>query len=578
MLVPDQSASVTDVLLESRPDSLDPDSSIVEGQIRRSYARFCELLSLAEEKFAAKDLPAASALCHIAARCAYPGNVGLFGSYRLEKLLLAIGGDLPTSSDGPGREKGGAKLNVLHVLSYGRPIGGDSRFVWRWIQADKVNRHSVVITTQADLSSTHKVPDIIKSAAEATGGFLRMLKAPVSKPLDQANELRRLCQEMDLVVLHLFPYDIVPVLALAAGCDSVRTLFVDHSDHTFWVGGSVAHAVVHLRKQSREFLTLRRGLNPDRCSILPIPLPVPPPSSASSAGVKESLGLKPDDVLLLTIASPFKYSSPNQLSFLELVTPVIAKHPSAHLVAVGPDPNDVLWRDAKAMTQGRIIARGAQWDNNDLYAAADIYLDSVPFSSITSLLEAGSRGVPLLGYRSNNPELNLLSPGAPGLDESMLIANDSESYKRMLGDLISCSENRCGAGAIARDRIEAHHCGEGWRRQLSLLYRRTDPEESRGCIVKSDPKSEATALNLALVRLYPQISTRRLIAKYVGPLPYMDRISISWRLSRSGFGLCLLNLLPPRVDAVGRAIWHRIRGRIGNTVTRYPLLRKFQAG
>jgi hypothetical protein len=251
------------------------------------YARFCDLLILVEEYLAAGNLSPTVRLAQIAARYAYPGNVGLFGSPRLERLLLELGKQIPSASGCGVWHREEHSRNVLHVLSYGRPVGGDSRFVWRWMQEDRNSRHSVAITTQADIKDTFDVPELLRQSAESSGGFLRTLSAPTSNPLEQARELRALCQQMDIVALHLFPYDVVPLLALAAGCDSIKTLFVNHSDHTFWIGASVAHSVVHLRRQSPHFLRKRRGLYPDKSSILPIPLKYSPPSSVDLPEIVE---------------------------------------------------------------------------------------------------------------------------------------------------------------------------------------------------------------------------------------------------------------------------------------------------
>ena len=133
------------------------------------------------------------------------------------------------------------------------------------------NRHSVVITAQADVNGIYELPEVLKESAEKSGGFLRTLIASTTNHLEQARELRMLCQEADIVVLHLFPYDIVPVLALAAGCDPVKTIFVNHADHAFWVGAGVSHVIAHLRKQPPQFSERRRGLNPERCSSFPFP-------------------------------------------------------------------------------------------------------------------------------------------------------------------------------------------------------------------------------------------------------------------------------------------------------------------
>ena len=49
---------------------------------------------------------------------------------------------------------------------------------------------------------------------------------------------------------------------------------------------------------------------------------------------------------------------------------------------------------------GRVLVPGAQPDPSVHLDAADIYLDSFPFSSITSMLEAATRDVPIVASRA----------------------------------------------------------------------------------------------------------------------------------------------------------------------------------
>jgi len=407
-----------------------------------------------------------------------------------------------------------------------------------------------VITTQADVNGIYELPEVLKESAEKSGGFLRTLSAPTTNHLEQARELRMLCQEADIVVLHLFPYDIVPVLALAAGCDSVKTIFVNHADHAFWVGAGVSHVIAHLRKQPPQFSEKRRGLNPERCAVLPIPL-VPAPPSVTREEAKRALGYAPDSVVLLTIASPFKYSSPGRVGFLDLVAPVMAQFPKAVLIAVGPEAKDA-WQAASVQTQGRIVPLGTRWDTNLFYAAADIYLDSVPFSSTTSLLEAGSHGTPLLGYRLPEAELALLGPGAPGFEETIQLAGDIEAYRALLSRLITDAELRRQVGQRTRSEILSLHTGRKWVDAAHELYAKAEQTNGRGCMPGNGDAFAASALNVALFQLYGRVQTRQMIGKYIGALPYRSCLPITWRLYQKGFDLCFLNLLPPPVDDITR--------------------------
>jgi hypothetical protein len=533
---------------------------MTERLLRDRYARFCELLTLAEEYFAARDFQAAAGLAQIAVCCAFPDHSGLFASPRLERLLLELGKQIPAAAAGRARQRDETSLNILHVLTYARPLGGDTRFAWRWIQEDRSNRHSVAITTQAHMKGVYTVPEVLRQAAEDSGGFLRALRASASRPLEQARELRALCQEMDIVVLHLWPYDIVPILALAAGCESVKTLFVNLSDHTFWAGASVAHSVVHLRRQSPHFLSNRRRLDPDRSVILPIPLADAPssiPSKAEKLQAKRMLGYAPDVTLLLTIATPFKYSAPGQIGLLDLVTPVLVQFPQAVFMAVGPQ-RDNAWHAASTQTHGRIVPLGTRQDNDLLRTAADVCLDSVPFSSITSLLESGIRGLPVLAYNPPNPEMALLGPGAPGLENAMHLGSDPESYRKLLGSLIGDERLRRESGLRLREHILSLHSGPNWVNALHSLYARVQQANGRGCFLAASDAFEGGPLDLALAQLYAHAHepkhVYRLIRNYVGAMPYRSRLSLTRRLHLKGFEVSFLSLLPPPANAIVRGI------------------------
>ena len=437
---------------------------------------------------------------------------------------------------------------ILHVLSYAKPIGGDSRFVWRWIQEDSNNRHFVAVTSQSDVQDRFDVPDLLRQSADKSGGYLKILGAPTSKPIEQARELRLLCQDMDIVVLHVFPYDVVPVLALAAGCESVKTIYINHSDHTFWIGASVAHSVAHLRTQPPHFLTKRRGLIANPSPLLPIPLFHSRPLTTSGEA-KRALGYHPGTILLLTIASQFKYSSPGRITFLDLVAPVLARCPQAVLLAVGPNSKGA-WRSASAETNGRIQALGTRWDNNLLYAATDVYLGSVPFSSITSLLEAGSYGIPLLGYGVPDGDLALLTAGAPGLDNAMMLATEPESYQALLTRLITDAAFRDQSGERIQTQISSLHTGAYWAKAVNELYSVTERNNERGCLLADNQQFQVSALDVALSQLYPRVHVSKLVAHALRTLPYASRLSLTWQIYRRGFDLCSVNVLPRSAQVI----------------------------
>lgn len=529
--------------------------------LSEANSRFNRLLTLAEQFYEEGNLLVAVRLAQLAAFSAFPVNAGLFGSPRLEQLLFKIGKQINPKIVSEKVLPAKKPRRVLHILSYAKPIGGDSRFVWRWMQEDNKSQHSLAITSQADINNKYDIPDIFIKSAEHSGGFVKALQSPASNPLSKALELRKLCQNADFVILHLYPYDIVPILALAAGCDFVKVVFINHSDHTFWVGASIAHAVVHLRQQNVDFINMRRGLRDDHMPILPIPI-IPSNLSKTRAEAKRLLGFSPHNIILLTIASPFKYFAGEQVSFLELIAPTLKYFPHVILIAVGPEHKGP-WKIMSDQTNGRIVALGRRWDNETLYAAADIYLDSVPFSSITSCLEAGSYGIPLLGFRSSNQELGILGPGAPGLDNVMLIADDEETYNNTLNKLIQDENYRLLQGQNIKKEIISMHTGNKWKFIINELYENVLKIDNKGCFLENEDLFNPGKLDYALLQLYEQVQggthNRQLIRDFIGTLPYQLRLRLTWWLYMEGFGLCYLNLFPPLFDVIIKVIGRGIK-------------------
>jgi hypothetical protein len=545
--------------------------TVVEGAAERekgsmqtivdSFRRYCRIIAMAEQRLRCGDTEAAVALAQIAARLAFPAAVGLFASPQLERLLVRIGQSLPTPRASCGRASMDGRQRILHVLTYARPVGGDTRFVWRWIKEDQANVHCVAVTTQADVSDIYEIPKELAQSVARSGGFLHVLQASTARPLEQALELRGLCREMDSVVLHLFPYDVIPVLALAAGCSMAKTLFVDHSDHTFWIGASVAHAIIHVRAQPPGFLQGRRGLRARQEALLPIPL-AHMSSAMTPVQAKEALGLAREQIVLLTIASPFKYSAPGRPGLLDLVVPVLRELPQAVLLAVGPEPTGA-WQEANRRTDGRVVALGARYENGLLYTAADIYLDSVPFSSSTSLLEAGSQGVPVLCLAPPEEALWPLGPGAPGLEGTMELAADVPGYRRLLRRLIVDDDYRTQSGQRVRAQILARHTGAGWQAAIREVYTQLARCGERGCLRDDGDVFVADALTAALANLYAQTEgpqfMRQLLWRFLRGLPYLKRIAIVWELHRQGCNLSIFNLLPSSWNVMARRLLHLAR-------------------
>jgi glycosyltransferase involved in cell wall biosynthesis len=375
------------------------------------------------------------------------------------------------------------------------------------------------------------VPEAFLDSSSRTGGQVHRLDADTRDPIVRARRLRALAEGVDFVALHVYPDDIVPLLAFAHRDALPPVAFVHHSDHTFWLGVDISDLVVQLRRCSVPLSIRRRGIGSDRFATLPIPLP-PAEQTPSRAEARAQLGIQAGQVVLLSVGTEFKYAPVGGPGFLDVLRPVIERHAEAVLLVVGPKQTGD-WNAAYESTGGRIRALGRRYDTAALFRAADVYLDSFPFTSPTAALEAGSYGLPLVAYCPHTGDAQVLSPGAPGLDASICKVSDVDGYAAAVSGLIRDADLRRELGDRARRAIDHHHRGAAWIDSLAGVYRMASVSPPRGERPTRD-HFEADTIDLFIRRLYgvERDGLGQFIDQYVRPLPLGKRVAILRRMLR----------------------------------------------
>jgi hypothetical protein len=106
------------------------------------------------------------------------------------------------------------------------------------------------------------------------------------------------------------------------------------------------------------------------------------------------------------------------------------------------------------------------------FEAADIVVDSFPMPSVTSLLEGGSHGAPLVALCEHGSDAATWCSDAPGLDPVMVRCPDLESYRHALDDLVGDAARRCALGQRTVASIRGSHIGSAWVEHIESLYAR----------------------------------------------------------------------------------------------------------
>ena len=505
-------------------------SDAVREVMTQNRVTFENLLGRAEQAWRDRDTRGAAALAQAAANWAWHHHPGFFVSTRLEELLLDIGRKLFGDESRPVN----SCVDVLHVLTEGYDVGGHTRLAARWITRDP--RVSSVAVTQQ-----HRVPlpAILTDAVGASGGRVIDLSDLAPDLIDRATLLRRLARDYGFIVLHIHPYDVIPLLALSSL--DIPVIFINHADHVFWAGASISNIVVNFRQSGNALAIKRRGLSDNHMFLLPIPLNVTPKKRLPK---REGSG-----TIALTIASEYKYGRGTANGYINMLLDLIRCDRTLHVVAVGPE-NKGLWAWANQVSGGRIQPMGIQPDISEFYQQADLYLDSFPFASVTSFLEAATYGLPIVSLRS--PEAsNVFNGDDPDLPAGLISVTSVPEFVDRVLHLCAHPQEARMLGQELQALLLTGRSDANWGRKLQDLYALAVSMPRLG-----QPRQTVAlpdAVDFHLIQLQDEsaiVSFDRIWLRSSETLPLSNRIKYFLAFAAEGRKVSAISLLPSRYVAV----------------------------
>jgi len=499
--------------------------SIFLKQLIWARQQFVKAMLKAKMKMRNGDVLSGIIWARIAASIAWARHPGFYVSMELESLLLDIARRLETKIPalpyGPNIrfDNSGQKTRVLHVMTSAYEIGGHTRAVERWI-GNTANKaiHSLVITGQEG-----PLPSRLTSMVTASGGRYCSLSDFSTNLLRSTLLLRQIGREWgDVIVLHVHPNDPLPVIAFGTDGGPPIILF-NHADHVFWLGASVADLVADNTLLGQRLSVTRRGVRDSK--ILPIPLSEPPLEPDRDAA-RRKLGIGNDMTVLLTIAPEERCLPFASYDFLGTIVTILQRNHRAMLIAVGPRHAGP-WVKSSALVNSRIKAMGRRTDLGLFYACADIYLPSFPLGGLTALLDAGLRGIPILGlYFREAPKL--CGADDPSLEGLSTHASTIEEYITLVEQMIAKPALRYQKGEILEERIRRIHLPPGWNDFLERVLQSL-PEEHKVKLPCTSPSIEISDVFQAGIDpvIFSQDYLAYLLAPYTKHLRLIDRIGFS---------------------------------------------------
>lgn len=464
-------------------------------ELRANRAEFDRLMDLAEAEVDRHRPDAAAARLQSAARFAWFNHPGVFRDERWERLAsrIAVPAGSAAASGFPSTTD-----HVIHVVTQAYELGGHTRLIARWIENDAARIHSLVLTGQQGLP----VPPGLLAAVANSGGHVMDL-GHTSSLVSRARMLGALASgDARAFVLHTHPYDVVPSLGLRGS--TTKVVFLNHADHVFSAGIEVADVVADIRPAGQRLSRAARGVSARASVLVPLPLAAAPVVDRASA--RAALGIAADSVVLLSIASEYKFGAAGEEHFAAVHADLIARTPNAELLVVGPSPAGV-WAELSDRTGGRARALGPRSDIAEIYAAADVYLDSMPFSSLTSLLDAALRGVPVVALTRRRTH-TVLSADDLSFQGMSTEFREREDYLAHLERLLGDPEFRRTSGIATREVVERHHIVPHWLEHVDALMARLegDDAETQTVDVRDDVDREWLDAELVSFQIASRLS------------------------------------------------------------------------
>ncbi len=447
-------------LLPKQPTPTEGAVTLATAQTR--FAEFNAAVAKAEAFHERGKLEQASVHAAISAMIAVSPHAGFYVSPRLERMLVDIGRRTakPTTYR---RQQGRPIRHVLHVVTEVLPVGGLTNMITRWIGEDSTRTHSI-----AAIHHRGDLPPATREAVAKAGGKTHRINRTRGFQLAWAEELRQLARQHDAIILHIYGQDPVAIMAFAEPDKLPPIIYLNHGDHLFWLGASIADVVINLRDEAQVLSIARRTIEPRRNVMVPT-LVSPAVRTRSREDAKQELGMTADTILMISAARAMKYRTVNGVTFAAPHVCLLKKYPKAQLLVVGagerPD-----WQTDCAAVEGRIKPLPETSETRTYFEAADIYVDSFPFVSSTSMMEAAGLGVPLVSRFYGEPEARIFAINHPGIDKPTLHGASEQEYVAHLDRLISDPVLREAKGKEARDAVLYYHTPPSWLNFIERAY------------------------------------------------------------------------------------------------------------
>lgn len=339
------------------------------------------LSSIRDMILAHEDVDKSVELSEVYGAILWAVDKGIYDDPELEEILTARCTNVLPKISGHTPLK-----DCIHLISEPYLIGGHTRLMEQLSTMHR-EKPDLLITRQSD-----------EKAVERTRGFFdKCTVIAADTPLKKIAEIVESLKSYSRIVLHIHPDDMISVIAckIVKSITGAKIFFVNHADHVFTYGSSVADVYFEISTFGR-----RRDMKKTIAgckSFLGIPL--------TSALVTKSHGLpgKNDRLNFFSAASPFKFKPVKHYDLRPAIGRVLSEFKHSTFWIVGASPLTNIWWWPLKLRYGsrfKILSSVPYESYLKLLDSADFYVDSYPTPGGTAFAEQLFKGRRCVGLRA----------------------------------------------------------------------------------------------------------------------------------------------------------------------------------
>ncbi len=351
---------------------------------------------------------------------------------------------------------------ILHIATSLNETGGHTKLFENYLFNLIDFKHDLFLTKKDE------IPKRIKE-----NNLLDTIISPKAHHKDKEiiDNLASIACNYDFVFLHINQYDYIPIIANELN-KFKKTIFINHSDHTFWLGTTITDICINFRPFG-DNLTLKRR-NIKRTLILPLPIKFQINPCENNTDI---FNQKSTHTIFLTVSSKYKLIPSQQHDFFKTIYTILDLNPNFQYILVGVSEED-LKTTFNIKKHERLFLTGVIEDPSIYYQIADVYLEGFPFNSLTALYESILYDTfPVLMYAPENPNVNLETELA--FDGILYHSENEKEYINHILNILNNPSERTNTINELKKRIFFFNNGNYWDENLNKIFNnKFDEKES----------------------------------------------------------------------------------------------------